>query len=622
MATPAVAVTSDPEGYSRAARFFNPYGKRIEDATSPDGAQAAQKQVLKPVDDAKVLDVAGRFRHRPIGMWRCESEVATMQVLRGRGLVVAGGGAPFRLTVERVRRAPTEGVRRSCKARLAQCFTSCCSSALSADPYAPEKDLFKYRALHQLSGHTRAVTDIKTSCDEAESLMYSASADGQCIVWDTVSFQKKLTLGRHDPRRGGGPRREALLCVAPMRGDAASVCTSSEDQRIRLWDVRANKCVTKLSDTTPALKMVAGAENELFTGDADGAIQRWDARTGKQVGRLVSHSANISDLAYDRRFASLYSASFDGTIKRWSASTGRPELTFLGHRGIIRAIEVDEHHVYSCSMNSTVRVWCNATGENISTILLGSWPNVIRFYDESALILAMEGKSVALFPAHTHEAVPAVRKEQPLSSPQFLAQTNLASQTAVLAKGTAPGDSQGRYLYQAATEPDLVNIELTVTNSLLHVEPEGVRRPKSLLKKMSVKALSHVASFQHVSTLGPSSDVVLESVYDDASPKLPAVGQSVKFNNETEVYPCGYVRLSARLHTGAGVSFLFRIFFVFFDVCLMCSLQQKPEGGDATGGQRCCPQAAGCGGAGGHAAIQGVSPAGCVDGVEAVQRET
>jgi WD40 repeat protein len=60
--------------------------------------------------------------------------------------------------------------------------------------------------------------------------------------------------------------------------------------------------------------------HHLVTGQLEGAVQVWDARTGQEVGTLGTHDREIRGLAFSRDSRHLASASGDGMVKLWDAT--------------------------------------------------------------------------------------------------------------------------------------------------------------------------------------------------------------------------------------------------------------------------------------------------------------
>src|SRR6185369_7473706 len=70
----------------------------------------------------------------------------------------------------------------------------------------------------------------------------------------------------------------------------------------------------------------------LVTGQLEGAVQVWDARTGQEVGTLGTHDREIRAVVFSRDGSRMVSASGDGTVLVWDATRldekQEPRLTF------------------------------------------------------------------------------------------------------------------------------------------------------------------------------------------------------------------------------------------------------------------------------------------------------
>ena len=160
-------------------------------------------------------------------------------------------------------------------------------------------------------------------------------------------------------------------------------------------------------------------------------------------------------------------------------------MTYRGHRGIVRKFETHAGCMYSCSINGTVRVWNIASGENVSTLLLSSWPNVIRILSSEVLAVGHEGNTVTLWRPYTG---PGRRVDKPCpASADTLRATNLYNETYVLARAAAPLDTQQKYVYKRVGAAGLKGVRREIEEELHTADIEETkRRTTGVLKRPSV----------------------------------------------------------------------------------------------------------------------------------------
>src|SRR5262249_60789120 len=78
----------------------------------------------------------------------------------------------------------------------------------------------------------------------------------------------------------------------------------------------------------------------LATGGGDGAIDLWDAATGKRLRKVPGHGKAIQAVTFSPDGSRLASGSTDGTVRLWQVGTGRLHHSLNGDRGDIRAVGV------------------------------------------------------------------------------------------------------------------------------------------------------------------------------------------------------------------------------------------------------------------------------------------
>ncbi len=116
-------------------------------------------------------------------------------------------------------------------------------------------------------------------------------------------------------------------------------------------------CVQVLNSFTCAVHvLVIHPDGWLFSGTADGQIQRWNVATGELEEALTAHSKPITDLALSPNSAHRASSSDDRTVQLWNNEN---PTVLRGHTHCVKAVAFspDGTVLASGSWDKTIRLW-------------------------------------------------------------------------------------------------------------------------------------------------------------------------------------------------------------------------------------------------------------------------
>ncbi len=144
---------------------------------------------------------------------------------------------------------------------------------------------------------------------------------------------------------------------------------------VLIWDVGADQLAHRLDAVTNeghrAARVAFSADsNHLYTGGTDGALVKWDVKTGKQVARKAIYPGWLSSLAvsYDGRLIAV--GEHEGLIRLLDTKDLTELRTCKGHGSIVTELvfQHDNTVLASSSWDRTVRLWDVESGTSIRTL--------------------------------------------------------------------------------------------------------------------------------------------------------------------------------------------------------------------------------------------------------------
>jgi WD40 repeat protein len=169
-------------------------------------------------------------------------------------------------------------------------------------------------------------------------LAATGDESGQIRVWDVASGKVQQTIAAH----------QASVSGIGFSADGATLFSCSIDKTLCVWNVVDGKSTGKpIAAPYPyqgLMLLHRGAR--LITGDADGAVQIWDAVTlletkeAKPVRELKAHKKSVTALvAVPGAGEEFFTGGADGFVRRWNASTGQ-QVRELDNGGPVLALAI------------------------------------------------------------------------------------------------------------------------------------------------------------------------------------------------------------------------------------------------------------------------------------------
>lgn len=173
-------------------------------------------------------------------------------------------------------------------------------------------------------GHSPTHTAIDFSPDGTKLAI--GGLFGKAEIWDVKTGQMLISMHAH----ASGVHE---LAFSPD-GNYLAIAGDSSNAVAKILDVTSGKTVSTFSghdDPRYPIMGIAFSPNgkHVASGSSDGSLKIWEARTGRELLKLVAHSSvDAVDFSPDGKY--LASVSLDGTVRKWDAASGEELVLYRG----------------------------------------------------------------------------------------------------------------------------------------------------------------------------------------------------------------------------------------------------------------------------------------------------
>jgi WD40 repeat protein len=221
-------------------------------------------------------------------------------------------------------------------------------------------------------GHSHWVRSIAFSPDGQK---FASGSDDQTVrIWDIKSGKCISTLEGHS----------GCVRSVTFSHDGKLLASGSEDGTVKIWDVDAAKSLKTLTghvgkvwsvafSPIPPTPLIKGGEGGiLVSGGEDNTIKIWEVDTGECRKTLTGHENWVRSVAFSADGLRIVSGADDNAVKVWDVYTSKCDLTLQGHENWVRSVafSTDGQEIVSGGDDNTVRVWNAQTGQ-CQSILYG-----------------------------------------------------------------------------------------------------------------------------------------------------------------------------------------------------------------------------------------------------------
>eukprot|EP00347_Sterkiella_histriomuscorum_P009360 403341515 len=159
-----------------------------------------------------------------------------------------------------------------------------------------------------INGHSTGVSELQFS-GTAEQI-YAGTFGGTIHVWDLASKREIAKLQGHMTK---------TTCLNSDQMGGTVLVSGSEDTKVKVWDLRTNKCIQTYREHTGVLNSVQLSPDSRWvaSGGEDGTLRIWDIASGKTLQTFPIAGQSITCIQYNPQNLALANGSTDRTVKYW-----------------------------------------------------------------------------------------------------------------------------------------------------------------------------------------------------------------------------------------------------------------------------------------------------------------
>uniref|UniRef100_H0XMN3 Uncharacterized protein n=1 Tax=Otolemur garnettii TaxID=30611 RepID=H0XMN3_OTOGA len=151
-------------------------------------------------------------------------------------------------------------------------------------------------------GHSGAVMELHYNTDG--SVLFSVSRDKTAAVWDSETDKRVKRLKGHT---------SFVTSCYPARRGPQLVCTGSEDEIVKLWDIRKKAAIQTFQNTYWELAVTfSDTSDQIISGGID-SIKVWHLRQNQLTYTMRSHGDSVTGLRLSSEGSHLLSNAMDNT---------------------------------------------------------------------------------------------------------------------------------------------------------------------------------------------------------------------------------------------------------------------------------------------------------------------
>ncbi len=146
--------------------------------------------------------------------------------------------------------------------------------------------------------------------------------------------------------------------------------TASDDQTVRLWEVKNGQCLKILSGHSKRVWSVTFNPdgNTLASSSDDQTIRLWNVKNGQCLRVLTGHTQKVWSIAFSPDGHTLASGSDDQTVRLWDVANGQCLKTLYGYNRPVSSVAFNDNDLLASTSFDMIRLWDTTHGSCVKIL--------------------------------------------------------------------------------------------------------------------------------------------------------------------------------------------------------------------------------------------------------------
>jgi mitogen-activated protein kinase organizer 1 len=183
--------------------------------------------------------------------------------------------------------------------------------------------------------------------------------------------------------------------------DGTYCLTCGADKKIKLWNPHRQLLLKTYGGHANEVLEAAGScdSSHIVSCSADKSVILWDVTTGQPIRRYRGHASSVTCVKFNEESSMAVSGSVDNTVAFWDIISRRQEpiQVLKDAKDTITSIQVTDHEIMTCSVDSHVRLYDIRVGKMFSDYI----GNIITYgsmtHDGQCYVLSCNDGTIKLF---------------------------------------------------------------------------------------------------------------------------------------------------------------------------------------------------------------------------------